>query len=56
MSDKASTDNSAELPNSLQKEAVDALALLKEADRKEAFDYFQALIEFQKHASDAKRS
>lgn len=53
MSNGASADNLDE--HSIKKEAVDALAQLKEAERKDTFDYFQALLEFKKHASDTKR-
>jgi hypothetical protein len=51
MSDKASTEPSVELPKELQKEAVDALAQLPDDERRETFDYFKSLVNFNKHAA-----
>ena len=54
MSERASTEVGA-VPTEIQKEAVDALALLKESEAEETFDYFKALVKFQKQASINER-
>lgn len=55
MSVRASIDEDLSAPSEeLKKEAIDALAQLKTAEQAEVFDYFKALLEFQKHASEPK--
>ncbi len=56
MKEKASTDTNS-LPEEIQKEAVDALvAETDDNERRNTFDYFQSLVDFQKHAANARRS
>ena len=52
----ASTDPEEQLSEELRKEAVDALAQLKDAEQRDTFDYFQSLVAFKKHAADPSGS
>lgn len=49
-------DEALKKKETLEKEALDALSVLDDKDRQAAYDYFESLIRFHKHASLTKRS